>query len=121
MFDVLSKIWDVLKEIGGPLVNKIRERRSRKRVVERLQSLKKIQKQLLKSSLSAAKDSEGRIFLWTRTGGAMCMFYTQLIFLIDEGAVLVLEDPEPNTKAYRFKPWLYDYLVQHPDLLGVEE
>lgn len=93
-----SKIWGVF---GCPLVRWVQERKSRKRVIERLQSVKSIQKQLFQASLTIARESAGRIFLWTiRSGPRLCMSYTNLIFLFDESAVIRLEVIPPNTKAY---------------------
>lgn len=120
MLDLITKFWELAEKLGGPIAKRIRERKSRTRVVRRLQELAPLQRQILSSSMSSAKSNDGR-FVYVHHGeDEIPLLYTKLTFLFDEGAATIEDDPRPGMSTYRFKHWLYDYLVEHPEILAAD-
>ena len=94
---------------------------SQQRVIDKLGNLIDQQREVLHSCYKLASDESGsRIFAWTSTGGGLCMMDIYLIFLLDEQAVTLIREesqrPNEETRWYRFKEWLYDYLTDHPEV-----
>lgn len=95
--------------------------RSRRRIRQRLQTASRETRLALGGTYKAAAESEDRLFAWTITGGGLNPAEAFLPFLIDEGALVLSREEQPRenerTTWYRLKPWLFDYLTAHPELL----
>lgn len=96
--------------------------RSRRRIKQRLQSASRETRLALNGTYTAASESDDRLFSWTTAGGGLNPAEVFLPFLIDEEALIPgREEPSrenQRTTWYRLKPWLFDYLTAHPELLG---
>src|SRR5690606_36375864 len=99
------------------------ETEAQDRVIDNLGALSKEQRLALRSSFRAAGGGSGSlVFAWTVTGGGLDPLEIFLMFLLDNDAITYIREDRSRegevTRWYRFKPWLFEYLTDHAEVLG---
>lgn len=99
------------------------ETTAQNRVIDNLRALSEEQRSALRGSFRAAGGRPGSlVFGWTVTGGGLDPLEMFLMFLLDDDAITYIKEDRSSdsevTRWYRFKPWLFQYLTDHAEVLA---